>query len=147
MRINDRGLDLIKSFEGFESHPYQCAAGEWTIGYGSTYELSGERVTEHSVPVGMDYATKLLQAGVGTAERAVTRLINVPLTENQFSALVSFTYNVGSGNLQSSTLRMLLNRKDYEDAADEFPKWRKAGGRILQGLVRRRAAERALFLS
>ena len=147
MRINDRGLDLIKSFEGFESHPYQCAAGEWTIGYGSTYELSGERVTEHSVPVGMDYATKLLQAGVGVSERAVTRLINVPLTKNQFSALVSFTYNVGSGNLQSSTLRMLLNRKDYKDAADEFPKWRKAGGRVLQGLVRRRAAERALFLS
>ena len=78
-------------------------------------------------------------------EYDVSRLINVPLTENQFGALVSFTYNVGSGNLKASTLRQKLNRGDYAGAADEFPKWRRAGGKILRGLVRRRAAERALF--
>jgi GH24 family phage-related lysozyme (muramidase) len=79
-------------------------------------------------------------------ERSVDKLITAELTQVMFDALVSFTYNLGSGNLQSSTLRMKLNRGNYEGAADEFPKWRKAGGRVLQGLVRRRIAERKLFL-
>ena len=80
-------------------------------------------------------------------ERGVRRLVNVKLNHNQFSSLVSFSFNLGLGNLQNSTLRMKLNREDYDGAADEFPKWRKAGGRILKGLVRRRAAERSLFLA
>ena len=78
-------------------------------------------------------------------ERAVGRLVTVSLSENQFGALVSFTYNLGSDNLKASTLRQKLNRGDYRGAAGEFPKWRRAGGRVLKGLVRRRAAERALF--
>ena len=78
-------------------------------------------------------------------EQAVLRLIHVPLTNNQFSALVSFTYNVGSGNLASSTLRQKLNRQEYDAAADEFPKWRRAAGKILKGLVLRRKEEQALF--
>ena len=80
-------------------------------------------------------------------EGAIRRLIKTPLTINQFSALCSWGFNVGSGNVQSSSLRILLNRGDVEGAADEFPKWRKAGGRVLSGLVRRRVAERALFLT
>jgi GH24 family phage-related lysozyme (muramidase) len=80
-------------------------------------------------------------------ESAVPRLIKAPLTQNQFDALASFTFNLGSGRLQSSTLRAKTNRLDYEGAADEFPKWRKAGGRVLAGLVRRRAEERRLWMT
>jgi lysozyme len=84
---------------------------------------------------------------IAHVERAVSRLIRTPLNSAQFSALVSFTYNLGSGNLQRSTLRMMANRGDLIGAGEEFPKWRRAGGKILRGLIRRRAAERALWLS
>ena len=88
-----------------------------------------------------------LRKEVHHIEGAVRRLIKTPLTVNQFSAICSWGFNVGSGNVQNSTLRMKLNRGDVEGAADEFRKWRKAGGRVLAGLVRRRVAERALFLT
>ena len=80
-------------------------------------------------------------------EYDVARLVRIPLTENQFGSLVSFTYNVGSGNLKASTLRQKLNRGDVEGALLEFPKWRRAGGKILLGLVRRREAEKQLFVA
>ncbi len=147
MVINERGLALIKEFEGYRSTPYRDPAGIWTIGYGSTYDKEGRRLTGEHSPVSRDEATVLLKIGVGSAERSVSRLITAPLNENQFSALVSFTYNVGGGSLQRSTMRMLLNRLEYDNAADEFSKWRKVGGRVLPGLVRRRAAEQAFFLS
>ena len=83
--------------------------------------------------------------GVADAEQAVRRHITVPLTSNQFSALTSFTYNLGSGALQRSTLRMKLNRAQYERAAEQLLRWNKAGGKVLRGLTRRRAAEKALF--
>ena len=89
----------------------------------------------------------LLIRDLENSEGWVSRLIKTALTENQYSALTSFTFNVGAGALQRSTLRMKLNRGEYQGAADEFPKWRIAGGRILAGLVRRRAAERSLFLT
>ena len=93
-------------------------------------------------------AETLLVLDLESSEGWVLRLVKEPLSENQFSALTSFTFNVGCGALQRSTLRMKLNRGEYTlGAADEFPKWRRAGGRILAGLVRRRAAERALFLA
>ena len=91
-------------------------------------------------------AEALLIRDLENSEGWVSRLIKTALTENQYSALVSFTFNVGAGALQRSTLRMKLNRGEFQGAADEFPKWRIAGGRILAGLVRRRAAERILFL-
>ncbi len=147
MVINERGLALIKEFEGYRSAPYQDPIGIWTIGYGSTYDKEGHRLTGAHPPVTRAEATVLLKIGVRSAERSVSRLITAPLNENQFSALVSFTYNVGGGNLQRSTMRMLLNRLEYDNAADEFSKWRRAGGRVLPGLVRRRAAEQAVFLS
>lgn len=141
MKINQEGLDLIKRFEGFSPKVYICSGGWPTIGYG--HVVRGDEGL--NIPLSEKDGTRLLRDDVGIAERAVRRLIKAPLNENQFSALVSFTFNLGSGNLQASTLRRKLNRGDYDGASAEFPKWRKAGGRILKGLVRRRAEERGLF--
>ena len=147
MRINERGLKIIKLFEGFRSAPYLCSAMVPTIGFGSTWSFDGSRVTLRHPPIEESDAEELLLREVGRCEQAVDRLIKVELNENEHSALQSFVYNLGSGRLQSSTLRSLLTRNaPREQVADEFPKWRRAAGKILQGLVRRRAAERALFL-
>ena len=147
MRINERGLKIIKLFEGFRSAPYLCSAMVPTIGFGSTWSFDGSRVTLSHPSIKESDAEELLLREVGRCEQAVDRLIRVELNENEHSALQSFVYNLGSGRLQSSTLRSLLNRNaPREQVADEFPKWRRAAGKILQGLVRRRAAERALFL-
>tara|TARA_R110002012_G_scaffold208235_1_gene378312 strand:- start:29 stop:472 length:444 start_codon:yes stop_codon:yes gene_type:complete len=147
MKINEVGLDLIKTFEGFRSEPYFCSAMVATIGYGSTWSFDGSRVTLHHPAITQDEAEELLLREIRNSEKAVDRLIKVELNENEFSALCSFVYNLGSGNLQSSTLRAKLNRTDYEGAANEFPKWRRAGGKVLKGLVLRRKMEQDLFLS
>ena len=147
MRINQTGLNLIKTFEGFRSEPYFCSAMVPTIGFGSTWSFNGSRVTLHHPPITKDEAEELLLREIRNSEKAVDRLIKVELNENEHSALQSFVYNLGSGRLQSSTLRRKINRGDFEGAADEFPKWRRAGGKILKGLVLRRAAERKLFLT
>ncbi len=146
MHISAQGLQLIQTFEGFSAEPYQDPVGVWTIGYGSAYTPMGESVTANHSRVTKAEATDLLLMGVADAEQAVRRLINVPLNSNQFDALVSFTYNVGAGALQRSTLRMKLNRSQYARAARELLRWDKAGGKVLRGLTRRRAAERSLFL-
>jgi lysozyme len=148
MKINERGLQIIKLFEGFRSAPYLCSANVATIGFGSTRTFDGSRVTLSHAPIDEAEAEELLLREINNSEKAVDRLIKVRLNNNEFSSLVSFVYNLGSGRLQSSTLRSLLNRNaPREMVASEFPKWRRAGGRILAGLVRRRAAEKALFLS
>ena len=144
--INERGIEIVKSFEGLSLKPYLCPAKVWTVGYGSTTGSDGGPVDPDMEPITEVHADALLGRDLETSERWVSRLIKEPLSENQFSALVSFTFNVGAGEFQRSTLRMKLNRGEYQNAADEFPKWRRAGGRILAGLVRRRTAERALFL-
>lgn len=151
----DAGYDIIKKWEGLVDgdpdtpglDPYICPAGVPTIGWGSTWGFDGEAITMGHRPITMDEAQALLEQELHHVERVIRKLITVPLTASQHAALASFTYNVGSGNLQASTLRRKINRGDYEGAADEFPKWRKAGGRILRGLVLRRAEERALFIS
>ena len=147
MRINETGLNLIKTFEGFRSEPYFCSAMVATIGYGSTWSFDGSRVTLSHPRINETEAKELLLREIRNSEKAVDRLIKVKLNENEFSALCSFVYNLGSGNLQSSTLRAKLNRDDYEGAANEFPKWRRAGGKVLKGLVLRRKMEQDLFLS
>lgn len=147
MKINKAGLEIIKSFEGWSSDPYLCPANRWTIAYGSTWDIRGRPITADHPRITKDQGEALLRKEVHHIENAVKRLIKTPLTVNQFSAICSWGFNVGSGNVQNSTLRMKLNRGDVEGAADEFPKWRKAGGRVLAGLVRRRVAERALFLT
>ena len=145
--INEAGLGIIKSFEGFSPTPYLCPANRWTIGYGSTWDIKGRAVNGSHLPITRDEAGPLLKREIRHVESAINRLIKAELTENMFSATASLVYNIGTGNFQRSTLKMKLNRGEYENAADEFPKWRKAGGRILKGLVRRRAQERELFLT
>ncbi len=146
MKTNAAGLAIIRHFEGFSSMPYLDPVGIPTIGYGSIWGLDRRRVTMEHPEINEDDGEIILGRMLRHTERAVIRLIRVSLSEDQFSALVSFTYNLGNGNLQRSTLRMKANRGDTAGAAAEFPKWRRAGGRVLRGLVRRRAEEQALWL-
>ena len=139
MKISQTGIDLIKDFEGFHAESYLCPAQIWTQGWGST---SG--ITADTPPITMAEGEALLKRDLVRFERAVHRLCPVPLTQGQYDALVSFSFNTGS--LSVSTLRRKLMREDYIGAADEFPRWVYAAGRRLAGLVRRREAERALFL-
>ena len=141
--VTDVGIDLVKVYEGFVDHVYICPAGYPTIGYGHLVrkgEVWPERISEEE-------ATELLRKDIGHAELAVQRLIRVPLTDGQFDALVSFTFNLGSGALQRSTMRRKINRGEYIRGANELRRWVYAGGRKLRGLVRRREAERLVYLS
>lgn len=139
--ITQNGLALIKQFEGFSAEPYLCPAGYWTIGYGHVIHDP----KDYPYSITNDEALELLSHDIMKAENAVLRLISVPLTNGQFDALVSFTFNLGSGALQRSTLRRKINRADHADAPAEFRKWVWAGGKKLNGLVRRRAAESATY--
>ena len=140
-RIGKPGLDLIKRFEGFSSRSYICPAGYPTIGYGHLVRA------DESFDEGVSHeeAEALLRRDTASAERSVLRLINVPLTDSQFDALVSFTFNLGGGALQRSTLRRKINREEHGEVPAEFGRWVFAGGRRLKGLVRRRAAEAVLY--
>ena len=144
--ITDDGLNLIKTYEGYSSHAYLCPALHWTIGYGAIWGLDHKRVTEDHPDITEYQADQLLRRDVGKSEQSVIRLIRVPLEDGQYDSLCSFVFNLGSGALQSSTLRRKLNRGDYIGAADEFPRWVFAGGRKLKGLIRRRNHERLMFL-
>lgn len=132
-------INLIKYSEGFYPKAYICSAGYLTIGYGHLVK-KGEPlfITE-------EQAEEYLKKDLLVAQRSVCRLINVPLTDNQYDALVSWTFNLGGGALQRSTLRMKLNRFEYHEVPGEIRKWNKAGGKILLGLVKRREAEARLF--
>lgn len=146
MKTNEAGLRIIRSFEGLSLKPYKCPAGIPTIGYGSTYGLDCKRLNMSHRSITECEAKVLLAREVGHAEKQVARLVTAPVTLNQFSALVSFVFNVGGGALQASTLRRKFNKGDVAGAADEFPRWKYAGGRVLAGLLRRRYAEQELFL-
>lgn len=151
MAVNDATVRLITEFEGFVDRWYPDPAHGWkvpTVAYGHTdaagepkYAATKEKTFTKSE--GME----ILRRDLGKYESAVNRNVKVPLNANQYGALVSFTYNLGEGNLAKSTLLKKLNAGDYEGAAKEFPKWNKAGGKVLNGLTRRREAERQLFLS
>lgn len=140
-QINAKGLRLLKSFEGLRLEAYIDPVGIWTIGYGTTSGVRpGMKITEAE-------AEAFLRRDLARFEQAVADLVAVPLNEDQFSALVSFAYNVGEGALANSTLLRLLNRGDFSGATDQFLRWNKGeGGQELYGLTRRRRAERALFL-
>lgn len=141
MEIGKAGLDLIKSFEGLSLKAYNQGGKDVpTIGYGHTRGVKmGDVITEHQ-------AEEFLRQDVASAEHDVNRLVKVPLTQNQFDALVSFTFNLGGGNLSTSTLLKKLNVGNYEGAAEEFPRWSFSRGVHLAGLERRRKAEQQLFL-
>ena len=145
--INEAGLELIELFEGFSSEPYQDVAGIWTIGFGSIYGADGKRVTQDHQSISKADASKLMERDIKRTEDTLARLITVDVTLNQFSALCSFAYNVGTGAFQRSTARMKLNRQDYQGCADELLRWKYAGKRVIPGLLRRREAERELFLN
>jgi len=142
-RISARGLKLIKDYEGFSATIYRDAAGYPTIGYGHLIK-KGESFSE---PMSRQDASVLLLSDVAEAEQAVRRLIPIALTQGQYDALVSFTFNLGSGALQSSTLRRKLLQGSVDSAAREFPRWVYAGGRKLRGLMRRRISEQKLFVT
>ena len=146
MQTSDKGIDLIKQFEGCKLSAYQDSVGVWTIGYGWTQPVDGKPIRA-GMTIKQETAERLLKTGLVSYESDVSRLVKVGLTQGQFDALVSFTYNLGARSLSTSTLLRKLNAGDYAGAADEFLRWNKAGGKILNGLIRRREAERALFLS
>ena len=146
MQTSDKGIALIKQFEGCKLTAYQDSVGVWTIGYGWTQPVDGKPIRA-GMTIKQETAERLLKTGLVSYESDVSRLVKVGLTQEQFDALVSFTYNLGSRSLSTSTLLRKLNAGDYAGAADEFLRWNKAGGKVLNGLTRRREAERALFLS
>lgn len=144
--VNDAGLDLVRRFEGLRTEAYRCPAGVWTIGYGHTGDVGpGQVITAKQ-------AERLLRDDLAACGEQVQRLIEVPLTDCQFAALVSFVFNAGAGALRGSTLRRRLNQGDHECVPTELAKWVKAtdprtGQKVsLPGLVRRRAAEGELWL-
>lgn len=140
MKTSQKGIDLIKEFEGLRLAAYKDAVGVWTIGYGHT------KTAAKGMTISKVEAERLLaQVDLPVYESGVTRLVKVPLAQHQFDALVSFAYNLGVGNLRSSSLLRKLNQRDYLSAAEEFKRWNKAGGRVLAGLTRRRLAEELMF--
>ena len=140
MKINAAGIDLIKRSEGLKLRAYTCSGGVLTVGYGSTKDVkSGMVITQEE-------ADARLREDLEEAEKAVDRVVDVPLNENEFSALVSFVFNIGIGAFSHSTLLRLLNSNQREAAARQFRRWVRGGGKVLPGLVTRRAAEAALFL-
>jgi len=142
-KINQAGLEVIKEFEGLRLESYLCPAQVWTIGYGTT------RGVKPGMVITKEKAEALLRDDVVSFERNIQKALgSFELNDNQFSALVSLCYNCGTAPIKSgNTIRRTLEAGDYQGAADGFLLWRKAGGRVLQGLVRRRKRERELFLS
>lgn len=142
-QVNKAGIDLIRAFEGERLTVYADPIGLPTVGVGHLVKPAdslklGDRITpEHSM--------QLLRQDLRSAILSVQKMVIVPLTDNQFAALASFVFNLGGGNFSRSTLLRKLNAQDYAGASQEFAKWNKAGGRVLKGLIRRRAAEAALF--
>lgn len=140
MTLSPKGLAFIKQMEGCRLVPYQDQAGVWTVGVGHTGHdvIPGKAITQAD-------AEHLLECDSGRFADALNRLITVPLTQNQFDALVSFAFNVGIAAFSRSTLRAVVNKGDHEDVPAQLLRWNKAGGKVSSGLVRRRQAESHLY--
>ena len=147
MKISEKGLAMIESFEGCLLKASNKLDGVWTIGYGQTGRYYGKRVRRGMTTTKAEAHAWLRDHSIKTYEDAVTQAVKVPLNQNQFDALVSFTYNVGVGALKQSTALRKLNAGDYAGAADALTMWTKCRRKVLAGLVRRRKEERALFLT
>uniref|UniRef100_UPI0031D7B4C2 lysozyme n=1 Tax=Klebsiella sp. TaxID=576 RepID=UPI0031D7B4C2 len=141
MDVSYNCLNIVKDFEGCSLQAYKDPVGVWTIGYGHTYGVSEKQ------QITQDEAEQLLFGDLTSVGNEVDHLVIISLNQNQFDALVSFTFNVGGTNLAKSTLLKKLNAGDVSGAAEEFDRWIYAGKQIFDGLVKRRAAEKALFLS
>ena len=157
MKVSKECINMIKHHEGVRFRPYRCPALLWTVGVGHVIDPSHIKVPLNDrknlpIPDGWDRqlsateADDILATDLASFERGVLRLCPSGLTQSRFDALVSFSFNVGLGNLQRSTIRMCHNRGDFEAAAEAFMAWTKAGGKELPGLVKRRKDERALYL-
>jgi len=145
-KISDKGVDLIKQFEGFSSKPYLCPAKICTIGYGATFYQNGKKITMADKPITEKEAIELLKFMLARFEQYVDSYCVDSLTQNQFDALVSFCYNVGPANLKASTLLKKVNANPNDETIrEELKKWNKGGGKVLKGLTRRREAEANLY--
>jgi lysozyme len=167
MKVSKAGEDLMHFFEGYRNKPYRCSAAIWTVGWGHAMyadqlSLPNVRKEGYTGLIRSDYQLKqgdarvwskdelveLFKVDINTFERGVLRLSpNLASHQSKFDSVVSFAYNAGLGNYQRSTIRMKVNRGDWEGAAEAFMMWTKAGGKEVSGLVKRRKAEVALFLS
>lgn len=148
MKISKKGIELIKKYEGFSKIPYVCPAGVPTIGYGNTFYNDGKKVTMADKPITEAQAEQLLVVLVDSFADKVTKLLKQQLNENQFNAVVCFAYNVGTGALAKSTLLKKINANPNDKTIrDEFLKWNKAGGKVLNGLVKRRLEESELYFT
>ena len=148
MKLSQRGIDLIKQFEGYSSKAYPDPAtggAPWTIGYGTIKYSNGTKVKEGDTCTEAQASTYMLNDLKGF-EETINNNVKVVLTQNQYDSLVSLCYNIGSSAFKESTLLKKLNAKDYLEAADQFLRWNKAGGKVISGLKNRREKERELFL-
>ena len=146
MNVSSNGLLLIQKHEGFSDIPYLCPAGVPTIGYGATFYPNGVTVTLNDPEISKLKATEYLKIMVQRYESGVRRYVNTNLKQNQFDALVSFAYNLGLGSLQRSTLLKLINKNSKDKKIfNEFLRWNRANGKILNGLKRRRLEEAKLY--
>jgi lysozyme len=139
MEISQEGISLIKKFEGCKLESYQCAAGVWTIGYGSTHGVSQGMVITH------ERAESLLMEDIEVYEEEVNKAVQVDIDQCMFDSIVSWTFNLGGANLNSSTMLKVLNSKDFDNVPEQIKRWNKAGGKVNEGLIRRREAEALLF--
>jgi len=139
MNISKEGIALIKKFEGCELEAYKCAAGVWTIGYGHTKDVKEGKV------ITKEEAESMLVHELQEYCNDVDIAVKVDLKQNEFDALVSWTYNLGPTNLNSSTMLRVLNEGKHDDVPTQIKRWNKAGGEVLKGLIRRRNAEALMF--
>lgn len=145
MKVSANGRKEIKLHEGEVLTAYKDVVGVWTIGVGHT-AAAGSPKPVAGMKITAAESDEILARDLATFEKAVTDAVKVPLTQNQFDALVSLAFNIGAGAFSKSTLVRRLNAKDYQGAAEQFLVWNKAGGKVVKGLVTRRVKERALFL-
>ena len=149
----DLAAELCRRFEGFSAKPYLCPAGVWTIGYGSTYYANGDKVTKDDPNIDREYAERLLMHELvhtyaPGAIRQCPILLTVAIKDKDWgklNAIVDFCYNLGVGRLQTSTLKRKINQQDWDGAIEQLKLWVRGGGKVLRGLVIRRAAEAALM--
>lgn len=147
MKVSEAGLNLIKHYEGYRTKPYRCSAGLWTIGYGHLIDDGRVLPPDCNRVFLKDEIDALLISDIKRFEQGVSRYCPVKLTQNQFDALVSFSFNLGLGVLQRSTVRQKVNRGDIAGAGKVLLKYNKSNGKVTKGLVLRRNDEYALLLS
>lgn len=148
MKLNNAGYQLICEFEGLRLKPYLCSAKVPTIGYGNTYYPDGKRVTLLDKEITKEYAFEIFKGIADKYAKRVSEMVKKPLTQNQLNALVSFAYNVGTGAFSTSTLLKKVNANPNDlTIRNEFAKWNKANGKVIQGLINRRKKESDVYFS